>query len=87
MDPDKIVLMIGLMAAFCTTFAFLPQSLHTIKTRHTKDLSLPTLLMLTFGNISWLTYGILINDIPIIAANTISIMFIFTTLVLKLKYK
>lgn len=87
MEFDTIILAIGLLAATCTTFAFLPQSIRTIKTKHTKDLSLPTLVMLAVGNISWLTYGLFKNDIPIIAANTVSILFIFTTLFLKLKYK
>jgi len=81
------ILIIGLIAAFLTTFAYLPQSIKTIKTKHTKDISLPTIIMLEFGLISWLIYGIVISDIPIIAANTVSIVFMSIILVMKIKYK
>jgi MtN3 and saliva related transmembrane protein len=78
---------IGLIAAFLTTFAYLPQSLKAIKTKHTHDLSLPTLLMLELGLITWLIYGLMITSIPVIAANTISIVLMTIILFLKIKYK
>lgn len=79
-------LIIGLVAASLTTFAFLPQSIRAIKTKHTKDLSLPTLIMLEIGIVIWIIYGFLISDIPLLAANTISFVFMTVTLRLKLKY-
>ncbi len=84
---DTFILILGLTAAFLTTFAYLPQSLKAIRTRETKDLSLPMILMLEFGLITWLIYGILISSIPIIAANTVSIVFMSIILYLKIKYK
>jgi MtN3 and saliva related transmembrane protein len=82
---DK-TLIIGLVAAFFTTFAFLPQSLRAIRTKHTKDLSLPMLIMLEIGVVIWIIYGSLISDIPLLAANTISFIFVTITLALKLKH-
>ncbi len=79
-------LIIGLVAASFTTFAFLPQSLRAIKTKHTKDLSLPMLIMLEIGVVIWIIYGSLISDIPLLAANTISFIFVTITLVLKLRH-
>ena len=79
-------LIIGLVAASLTTFTFLPQSIRAIKTKHTKDLSLPTLIMLEIGIVIWIIYGFLISDIPLLAANTISFIFMTVTLRLKLKY-
>jgi MtN3 and saliva related transmembrane protein len=79
-------LIIGLVAASLTTFAFLPQSLRAIKTKHTKDLSLPMLIMLEIGVVIWIIYGALISDIPLLAANLVSIIFVTITLVLKLKH-
>lgn len=76
-----------MLAALLTTFAYLPQSLKAIRTKHTKDLSLPTIIMLELGLITWLVYGILIESVPIIAANTVSILFMSIILYLKLKYK
>jgi len=78
---------IGLAAAFLTTFAFLPQSIKTIKTKHTKDLSLSTLIMIEFGLITWLVYGLMSNSLPVIAANTVSIVIMSIILFLKIKYK
>jgi len=79
-------LIVGLLAASLTTFAFLPQSIRAIKTRHTKDISLPMLLMLEFGVVVWIVYGSMISDIPLLLANIISFIFVTITLVLKLKH-
>lgn len=79
-------LIIGLIAASLTTFAFLPQSIRAIKTKHTKDISLPMLIMIEIGVVIWIIYGSLISDVPLLAANSISFIFVTITLVLKLKY-
>ncbi|MEO8513076.1 MAG: SemiSWEET transporter [Ignavibacteria bacterium] len=84
---ETFTLVLGLLAACLTTFAYLPQSIKAIKTKHTKDISFPMVIMLEFGLITWLIYGILISSIPIIAANTVSIVFMSTILYLKIKYK
>ncbi|MBK8983500.1 MAG: SemiSWEET transporter [Ignavibacteria bacterium] len=78
--------MTGLIAASLTTFAFLPQSIRAIKTKHTGDLSLSTLIMLETGIIIWIIYGALISNIPLLAANIVSFIFITITLILKIKY-
>jgi MtN3 and saliva related transmembrane protein len=84
---ETFTLIIGLIAASLTTFAYLPQSIKAIRTRHTKDISLSMVIMLEIGLITWLTYGLLISSIPIIAANTVSIGFMTIILYLKIKYK
>lgn len=84
---ETLTLLLGLLAATLTTFAYLPQSIKAIKSKHTKDISLPTVIMLEAGLLTWLTYGILISSIPIISANTVSIVFMTIILFLKIKYK
>jgi MtN3 and saliva related transmembrane protein len=84
MDWVKIV---GYLAAAATTIAFLPQAFHTIKTKDTKGISLGMYLVFTFGVVMWLLYGIFLKDIPIIAANTITLVLTAIILVYKLKYK
>lgn len=79
--------MIGFIAAFCTTFAFLPQVIKVIKYRETKALSLAMFLLQTMGLTLWLIHGIMINDLPIIFANTLSVVFSAIILFYKLKYK
>ncbi|UCE36422.1 MAG: SemiSWEET family sugar transporter [Thermoplasmata archaeon] len=84
MNPVTIL---GLVAATLTTLAFLPQAVKTIKTKHTKDLSLGMYCVLTIGIFLWLLYGILIGDIPIILANGITLLFCLTILSLIIRYK
>jgi len=71
---------IGLAAATCTTISFLPQAVKVIRTRDTKSLSLPMYIILTIGVLLWLIYGLLVNDIPVIVANTITSVFSFIIL-------
>lgn len=78
-------LIIGLIAASLTTFAFLPQSIKAIKTKHTADLSLLMLIMLEVGIVIWIVYGLLEKDIPLIAANSVSFVLITITLILKIR--
>ncbi len=83
---DKYTI-IGLIAATCTTLAFLPQAIRVIKTKHTKDISLAMYVVFSIGVFLWLVYGLSIRDIPIISANLITFIFSFTILVLKIRYK
>jgi len=83
----NIFIIIGLAAATCTTFSFLPQAIKVIKTKHTKDLSLAMYSIFTAGVFLWLVYGILIKDIPLIVANIITFIFAATILIMKIRYK
>jgi MtN3 and saliva related transmembrane protein len=84
MEPYTIL---GLIAAICTTISFVPQAIRVIKTKQTRDISLGMYLIFSTGTFLWLLYGIFTKDIPIIAANSITFIFSFTILALKLKYK
>ena len=64
----NLVNFIGYAAAIVGALIFLPQVIHTIKTKDTKGLSLPTYILLTINNSLWATYGILTNDYAIILA-------------------
>lgn len=86
MEKDFIQ-MIGLVAGACTTIAFLPQVLKTWKSRSAKDLSLSMFSIFSLGVALWLVYGFLVNDVPVIAANMITLMLASTLLLFKLKYK
>ena len=82
-----IIKYIGFFAAFCTTIAFLPQAIKVYKSRSTKDISLYMFLIFTLGVLSWLIYGIIINDIPIILANAVTLVLSFFILLYKLRFK
>jgi len=81
------ITVIGLIAAVLTTISFLPQAIKTIKSRHTKDLSLFMYTILTTGVFLWFVYGILLMNAPLMLANGITLLFTATILVMKIKYK
>jgi MtN3 and saliva related transmembrane protein len=78
---------IGFAAAFLTTVGLLPQAIKAYKSKHTKDISLMMYVIMVAGISLWLVYGILNNDGPLIAANSVSLVFALFTLILKLKFK
>lgn len=82
MDSTTII---GLVAAFLTTGAYVPQAVKTWRTRRTGDLSLSMFTMVFLGTVSWLVYGILKDDLPIILANTITLGTSFIILYFKLR--
>jgi MtN3 and saliva related transmembrane protein len=77
--------MIGYLAGTLTTLAFAPQLLKALKTKSTKDISLLMLLCSTSGMTLWLYHGLLMEDMALILANSISIALASTLLVYKLK--
>ena len=84
---DFIVKYIGFFAAFCTTFAFLPQAIKVYQTKSTRDISLYMFLIFTIGVLSWLIYGLIINDLPVILANAVTLVLSFFILIYKILYK
>lgn len=65
--------LVGSIAAFLTTVAFVPQAYKVYKTNQTKDLSLFLFLIFSLGVFMWLIYGIMKEDSPIMIANSITL--------------
>ncbi|MEJ2004739.1 MAG: SemiSWEET transporter, partial [Cyclobacteriaceae bacterium] len=57
------------------------------KTRSAKDISLSMFLLFCTGVLLWLIYGILIEDLPVIVANILTLFLASTILYFKLKSK
>jgi MtN3 and saliva related transmembrane protein len=49
---------IGYIAGMLTLLGYLPQTIKTIRTRHTRDLSMPTFLIIGSSAILWTIYGL-----------------------------
>ena len=79
------ITILGLAAAACTTFSFVPQVIKIFRSRHTKDISLWMYAILTLGLFLWLVYGLVIGDLPLILANAISFSLSACVLALKIK--
>jgi MtN3 and saliva related transmembrane protein len=67
--------MVGNMAAFMTSTAFIPQIMAGIRNRHLKDLSYLLSIFFVIGNSLWLAYGIYLKSFPMIVANIASLVF------------
>ncbi len=76
---------IGYGAGITTAIAILPQVTKSWKTRSTKDISLLWTLIYLFSMLLWVTYGILLKEIPMII--TLSIETILYVILLGLKIK
>lgn len=77
----------GYLAALLTTIAFLPQALHTLKTKDTSGISLKMYIVFTMGLICWLVFGLLSDNKPIIVANAVTLIFATLILIMKIKFK
>ncbi|MDP2907037.1 MAG: SemiSWEET transporter [Nanoarchaeota archaeon] len=77
---------IGLGAAACTAISFLPQMIKSWKSKSTKDVSLPMYVLQISGAVLWLTYGIMLNSLPMILANSVALVFVLSILYLKVRY-
>ncbi|HEX7367906.1 MAG TPA: SemiSWEET transporter [Pelobium sp.] len=77
---------IGLIAAFCTTVSFVPQAIKIIKTKNTQSISLWMYVLFTTGVALWLIYGAFIQDIPVMVANGVTLIFAGSILYFKIKY-
>jgi MtN3 and saliva related transmembrane protein len=76
---------IGMSAAVLTTLSWLPQAVQTIRTRQTRDISLPAQVLLFAGLILWLAYGVLISSLPLIVANIVTAGLVAVILTMKIK--
>jgi MtN3 and saliva related transmembrane protein len=78
--------LIGSFAAVLTTASFLPQAIHTFRTKDVRGISLGMYGAFTLGVAMWLLYGVLLEAWPIVIANLITLVLASAILVMKLKY-
>ncbi|PKO45106.1 MAG: hypothetical protein CVU29_09130 [Betaproteobacteria bacterium HGW-Betaproteobacteria-22] len=79
--------LIGYIAAFLTTLAFVPQAHQSWKSRDLSGISLPMYSLFSLGVLGWLIYGLMIKSWPIIMANSITLALACVVLFLKIKHK
>lgn len=66
--------MLGYAAAAMTTASFVPQVLHTLRTRDVSGISLRMYSVFTAGVALWLAYGVLLGAWPVIIANLVTLV-------------
>ena len=77
---------VGLFAGICTASSLLPQLIKTIKEKKADAISKGMLFILMTGVSTWVVYGILRNDLPIIITNAFSLLLNIIMIFLRLKY-
>jgi MtN3 and saliva related transmembrane protein len=77
--------LLGSIAALFTTMAFVPQVMQCLRTRDLSAISLPMYLIFSLGVFLWLVYGVTINSLPVILANSFTLALSLLILGLKLK--
>jgi MtN3 and saliva related transmembrane protein len=78
--------LLGYIGALLTTTSFIPQAVMTIRSRDTRGISRGMYVIFTTGVAFWLAYGIAIDSLPMILANTVTLGLAGTVLALKLRY-
>lgn len=78
--------LLSAVAGTCTTLAFLPQVLHTLRTRDVKSLSLGMYVVFTSGIALWIAFGIVIRSWPVIITNVVTFVLAALVLGMKLRY-
>ncbi len=86
-DHPAAVTILGLVAGTLTTLSFLPQLLKAWKSRSTHDISFGMLALFSAGLVLWIVYGVIVTDVPVIAANSLTLLFVGLILALKLRYR
>jgi MtN3 and saliva related transmembrane protein len=77
---------IGIIAGILTATSMLPQLIKIIKEKKADDISILMLLVLLSGIALWIVYGVMREDLPIVATNSFSLLVNITTMILRIKY-
>jgi len=81
----QIIDVTGVLAGAITLLTYVPQSIKTLRTRKTRDLSLLTLTMLALSAALWVVFGIA-KDLPAVwVTNLVVTVLGLTILVVKIK--
>ena len=63
---------IGYLASICMVFGYLPQTIHTIRTRKTDDIAVGTFLLMGIGGFFFGLQGFLLGNISLLITNIIT---------------
>jgi MtN3 and saliva related transmembrane protein len=81
------ITLVGYIAAFCTTAAFIPQVVLVWRTRSASGISMGMYSTFCFGVFLWLCYGIAIEAWPIAINNAITLVLASSVLAMKWRFE
>ncbi len=80
------ITLVGSISAALTTAAFVPQVARVWRLRDAKDISLTTFTVFSVGLVGWVAYGTLVDSLPIVIANVLTLGLALTIVALKMKF-
>lgn len=84
MEPQDLL---GSLAGTLTTVSFVPQVWKLWKSRSAEDISFGMFSIFAAGVVLWLIYGIMIHAVPIILANSVSLVLVMAIIVMKIAFR
>ena len=72
MTSPLLINIIGYAAAICMVCGYLPQAIHTIRTRDTDGIALPTFMLLGAGSVFFVVQGFMLSNWPLVITNAIT---------------
>lgn len=83
---EPLLELFGLIAGAITSLGFIPQLIKGYRTRKLEDISYYMPIVLSIGMMLWFTYGILIDSLAIMIANTFGVFCCIVLIVMKKIY-
>jgi MtN3 and saliva related transmembrane protein len=77
---------LGYLAATLTTVSFVPQAWRTFRTKDVSGISLKMYTLFTLGVAVWLAYGIVLGEVPMMIANSTTLLLAIPVLVMRIRY-
>lgn len=72
MDTALIANIIGYIASVAMVLGYMPQAIHTMRTRNTDGIAMTTFLLMGTGSLGFAIQGMLIDNWPLIITNVIT---------------
>jgi MtN3 and saliva related transmembrane protein len=82
----SFAVILGLVAGAITTGSLIPQVIKVFQLKSSRDVSLLFTLLFLIGDSTWLVYGIILNQLPIILWNILAVALLGILLYGKVKY-
>lgn len=86
MPRAELASIIGSITGILTVLSYAPQAVRAWRTQRTKDLSRGTFVLLVIQAAGWTTYGLLLQEAPIVWTNVCVLTLTLIILVAKLRY-
>ncbi len=86
MDAAWLVTLVGSISATLTTAAFVPQVVRVWRLKDARDISFVTFSVFAVGLIGWVGYGVLTSSVPVVAANSLTLVLALAILGLKVRF-